>query len=126
MGLAPYFLNTMGSGKSKKNKKNAKAQEQHKQWLAEKGLLNLKPVKRTDTFVESYESKSTVPLSNAVGNGYKNDLWEKLLKSKETEETLKEIKIKASRSMPLYNKGGLQYATPGMDLTTVGSKSRRG
>ena len=33
---------------------------------------------------------------------------------------------KASRVMPLFNKGGLQYATPETDMTTVGSKSRRG
>jgi hypothetical protein len=28
--------------------------------------------------------------------------------------------------MPLFNKGGLQYASPETDMTTVGSKSRRG
>jgi hypothetical protein len=45
---------------------------------------------------------------------------------KEPEHVQKEILKKASLVMPLYNKGGLQYAGPDVDLTTVGSKSRRG
>jgi hypothetical protein len=45
---------------------------------------------------------------------------------KEPEHVRKEILAKASRVMPLFNKGGLQYATPETDMTQVGSKSRRG
>jgi hypothetical protein len=45
---------------------------------------------------------------------------------KEKPEVQKEIMLKASRCMPLFNKGGLQYATPGEDMTQVGTKSRRG
>ena len=45
---------------------------------------------------------------------------------KEPEHVRKEILAKASRCMPLYNKGGLQYASPAEDMTQIGSKSRRG
>jgi hypothetical protein len=45
---------------------------------------------------------------------------------KEPEHVRKEIMAKASRVMPLYNKGGLQYASPSEDMTMVGSKTRRG
>jgi hypothetical protein len=45
---------------------------------------------------------------------------------KEPEHVRKAILDKASRVMPLFNKGGLQYATPDTDMTQVGSKSRRG
>jgi hypothetical protein len=45
---------------------------------------------------------------------------------KETPEVQREIMEKASRCLPLYNKGGYQYATPDTDMTMVGSKSRRG
>ena len=45
---------------------------------------------------------------------------------KETPETQKAILDKASRVMPLFNKGGLQYLTDGEDITQIGTKSRRG
>ena len=63
-------------------------------------------------------------LSNSVGNGFKKGIMENL--HKEAPEVQKEIMLKASRCMPLFNKGGLQYLTPGEDMTQVGSKSRRG
>jgi hypothetical protein len=63
-------------------------------------------------------------LSNGVGNGFKKGIMENL--HKEKPKVQKEIMLKASRCMPLFNKGGLQYATPGEDMTQVGTKSRRG
>jgi hypothetical protein len=45
---------------------------------------------------------------------------------KESPEVQQAIMDKASRCLPLYNKGGYQYATPDTDMTMVGSKSRRG
>ena len=45
---------------------------------------------------------------------------------KESAEVQQAIMDKASRCLPLYNKGGYQYATPDTDMTMTGSKSRRG
>ena len=44
---------------------------------------------------------------------------------KENEETRKAILDKASRVMPLYNKGGLQLLSPNDDLTKIGTQSRK-
>jgi hypothetical protein len=54
----------------------------------------------------------------------KKDIMTKL--HNEPKHVREEILNKASRVMPLYNKGGLQYVTPETDIKTVGSKSRRG
>jgi hypothetical protein len=62
-------------------------------------------------------------LGNQVGNGYKRGIMEKL--RDESPEVQKAILDKAARTMPLYNKGGYQYATPETDMTLVGSRSRR-
>jgi hypothetical protein len=63
-------------------------------------------------------------MSGSTDATAKRDLMTNL--HKEPEHVRKEILIKASRCMPLFNKGGLQYATPGEDMTQVGTKSRRG
>jgi hypothetical protein len=63
-------------------------------------------------------------LSGTKSSCAKRDIMTNL--HKEPEHVQKEILKKASLVMPLYNKGGLQYAGPNVDLTTVGSKSRRG
>ena len=61
---------------------------------------------------------------SVAGDCSKRDIMTNL--HKEPEHVQQEILRKASLVMPLYNKGGLQYAGPDVDLTTVGSKSRRG
>jgi hypothetical protein len=59
-----------------------------------------------------------------VGNGLVRGMMANL--HKESPQVQREIMEKASRCLPLYNKGGYQYATPDTDMTMVGSKSRRG
>jgi hypothetical protein len=68
-----------------------------------------------------YES---VEMSGSRDSCAKKDIMTRL--HKEPEHVRKEILDKASRVMPLYNKGGLQYCTPETDIKTVGTKSRRG
>jgi hypothetical protein len=63
-------------------------------------------------------------LSNGFGNGMVRGMMANL--HKESPEVQREIMEKASRCMPLFNKGGYQYATPNTDMTMTGSKSRRG
>lgn len=135
--VGPYMTTTKYNGKGRKapnTERERKAKAEHDAWLRKRGLhpdqkalrdakaKGAKPVNKIPDYREG--SRATVPLSNAVGNGFKSGVMENL--HKEKPEVQKEILAKASRCMPLYNKGGYQYATEGTDMTTVGSKSRRG
>jgi len=71
-----------------------------------------------------YKTDENMPLSNILGNGYVRGIMANL--HKEKPEVQKEILDKASRCMPLFNKGGYQYATPDTDMKMVGNKTRRG
>ena len=131
--VGPYLTTTKyGSKKKKSNSKRlAESEAKHNAWLAKQGLtpnqLKLKKEFVGNVRINNRPDLTTsnpYQLSNSVGNGYKKGIMENL--HKESPEVQKEIMLKASRCMPLFNKGGLQYATPGEDMTQVGSKSRRG
>lgn len=133
--VGPYMTTTKYNSKGKKvanSEKERKAKAEHDAWLRKRGLHpDQKSAAKNTNKVEinripDYRAdlRNSVPLSNAVGNGFKSGVMENL--HKEKPEVQKEILAKASRCMPLYNKGGYQYATEGTDMTTVGSKSRRG
>lgn len=132
--VGPYMTTTKYNSKGKKvpnSERERKAKLEHEAWLRKRGLhpdqKAKNPIKKAEiNRIPDYRAdlRNSVPLSNAVGNGFKNGVMENL--HKEKPEVQKEILAKASRVMPLYNKGGLQYCTPDTDLTTVGSKSRRG
>ena len=133
MHLEKAFLTTTrySSKKKKSNSKRlAEATAKHNSWLEKQGLtanqLQLKKAFNGNVRISKPDLTTSNPyqLSNSVGNGYKKGIMENL--HKESPEVQKEIMLKASRCMPLFNKGGLQYATPGEDMTQVGSKSRRG
>jgi hypothetical protein len=131
--VGPYLTTTKyGSKKKKSNSKRlAESEAKHNAWLAKQGLTP-NQVKLKKEFVGNVRintrpdltTSNPYQLSNSVGNGYKKGIMENL--HKEAPEVQKEIMLKASRCMPLFNKGGLQYLTPGEDVTQVGSKSRRG
>jgi hypothetical protein len=134
MHLEKAFLTTTRYGSKKKrsnSKRLAEATAKHNAWLRERGLH---PEQRTlqKAFKGKYQNdipdynvtNNSVQLSNSVGNGFKKGIMANL--HKESAAVQREILDKASRCMPLYNKGGLQYATPGEDMTQVGTKSRRG
>ena len=131
--VGPYLTTTKyGSKKKKSNSKRlAESEAKHNAWLAKQGLtpnqLKLKKEFVGNVRINTRPDLTTsnpYQLSNSVGNGYKKGIMENL--HKESPEVQKEIMLKASRCMPLFNKGGLQYLTPGEDVTQVGSKSRRG
>ena len=131
--VGPYLTTTKyGSKKKKSNSKRlAESEAKHNAWLAKQGLtpnqLKLKKEFVGNVRINNRPDLTTsnpYQLSNSVGNGYKKGIMENL--HKEAPEVQKEIMLKASRCMPLFNKGGLQYLTPGEDVTQVGSKSRRG
>lgn len=137
--VGPYMTTTKYSSKGKKvanSDRERKAKAEHDAWLRKRGLhpdqkplrdamMKAKGAKQINRIPDYREGiTSTAPLSNAVGNGFRTGVMENLHKEKPNVQ--KAILDKASRCMPLYNKGGYQFATDGTDMKTVGSKSRRG
>lgn len=131
--LPAFYTTTVGKRKTKSKPKTA-SQVAYDIWLVKQGLspAQLKSKKTVDSnwkteYTNSikvdrkYESSGMSGSKDAcVRRGVMSNLH------KEPEHVRKEILDKASRCMPLYNKGGLQYATPDTDMKTVGTKSRRG
>jgi hypothetical protein len=134
MHLLPAFFTTTGSSKKNKKKVKTKAQIEHEKWLEKRGLSpsQLKDKKKLDpNWKEEYTSAlkverkySSSGMSGSSDSCVKKDIMTRL--HKEPEHVRREILEKASRVMPLFNKGGLQYATPETDMKSVGTKSRRG
>ena len=135
MHLLPAFYTTNGSTKKKTSKKKSQSQIDHEKWLEKQGLGKViqrskKNAINSDwrkSYAETLKVDRTYESSGISGSKHscaKKGIMENL--HKEPEHVRKEILIKASRCMPLFNKGGIQYATPGEDMTQVGTKSRRG
>ncbi len=57
-----------------------------------------------------------------VKGGFRNTVMDNL--HKESPEVQKAILDKANRLVPLYNKGPVQFVSPGEDITKLGSKSK--
>lgn len=134
--LPAYYTTTVSKRKlSRKSKAKSKLVSDHDRWLLSKGLHpdQIKLKKSVDeNWKKRYTEDMKVDREGYVSSGLsgsksscaKRDIMTNL--HKEPEHVQKEILKKASLVMPLYNKGGLQYAGPNVDLTTVGTKSRRG
>ena len=131
--VGPYLTTTRYNSKSKLNAKQQKAQAEHEAWLRKQGLhpdqlatrKAFKGTNKPQKNMPDYKVENTIPLSNTIVDGGRaRGIMANL--HKEKPEVQQAILDKASRVMPLFNKGGLQYATPETDMTTVGSKSRRG
>lgn len=115
-------------------KKNTKVSS-HDIWLMKRGL-HLSQIKQKKEVDENwklrYIESMKVDRSDYVSSGMsgdasscaKRDIMTNL--HKEPKHVQKAILEKASRVMPLYNKGGLQLLTDSDDITMVGSRSRRG
>ena len=132
--IGPYMTTTKYGSKGKKKPNTAaqrKADAEHEAWLKKRGIhpdqkSNREVVKENKLPDYRKDSRKVAPLGNniAVRGGFKTGVMDNL--HKEKPEVQKEILDKASRVMPLYNKGGLQFATPGTDIKMVGSKTKRG
>lgn len=131
--VGPYLTTTRYNGKKKLNAKEQRAKADHEAWLRKQGLhpdqlatrKAFKGSSKPQTSLPSYKVDNSIPLSNNIVDGGRvKGIMANL--HKEPEHVQKEILYKASRCMPLFNKGGIQYATPGEDMTQVGTKSRRG
>ena len=133
--LPAYYTTTNTRKRNSKRKNNSKLISDHDRWLLKQGVhpeqIRLKKTVDKNWKTE-YTNNMKVDRDDYVSSGMsgsasscaKRDIMTNL--HKEPEHVQKEILKKASLVMPLYNKGGLQYAGPNVDLTTVGTKSRRG
>ncbi len=131
--VGPYLTTTRYNSKQKKSNSVRKAAQEakHNEWLAKQGLT-ANQIKMKKAFLGNVGTcnkpnlriDNPYQLSNGIGNGFKRSIMDNL--HKESPETQKAILDKASRVMPLFNKGGLQYLTDGEDITQIGTKSRRG
>jgi hypothetical protein len=135
MHLLPAFYSTTSTRKRKpsNNKRQALARAEHEAWVqsmtggkkASKKVLDFKWKQRyNDDMMVDQTNYVSAGMSGSASSCVDRSLMSNL--HKEPEHVRKEILAKASRVMPLFNKGGLQYATPETDMTQVGSKSRRG
>lgn len=134
MHLLPSYYTTTNY-KSRKKKTKEKQLTQHDIWLLKKGVHpeQIKLKKSVDkNWKNQYNESMKVDRSDYVSAGLsgnalscaKRDIMTNL--HKEKPEVRKAILEKASRVMPLYNKGGLQLLSPSDDLTKIGTQSRRG
>ena len=64
-------------------------------------------------------------LNTNVGNTLNTNIMDPFQLAKERPEIAEEIRAKARRITLLYNKGVYGYVTDDMDVTTLGSRSRR-
>jgi len=132
MHLLPVYFNDVG--KSKRKKKNKDILTAHDKWLISKGLhlSQIKSKKEVDkSWKQRYTNslkvdRSTKEYDNKefiAGSTAKTDIMTNL--HKEPKHVQDAVLEKASRAMPLYNKGGYQLLSPKDDLKTVGTLSRR-
>jgi hypothetical protein len=133
MHILPAYYTTTNTRRRKAKVKSAPTK--HDLWLMKNGVHpdQIKLKKGVDkNWKTRYTNDMMVDRSDYVSagmSGSASSCVDRSLMSnlhKEPEHVRKAILDKASRVMPLFNKGGLQYATPDTDMTQVGSKSRRG
>lgn len=135
MPILPAYYTTNNTKRQFKSKNKSTATIKHEQWLMERGLLPGQIAKKKTVDVnwkKAYNESIKVERNDYVSSGMSGNASSTVKRGvmanlhKEPEHVRKEILDKASRVMPLFNKGGLQYATPETDMATVGTKSRRG
>jgi hypothetical protein len=133
MHILPAYYTTTNTRRRKAKVKSEPSK--HDLWLIKNGVHpdQIKLKKGVDkNWKKRYNDDMMVDRSGYVSagmSGSASSCVDRSLMSnlhKEPEHVRREILDKASRVMPLFNKGGLQYATPDTDMTQVGSKSRRG
>jgi len=127
MHLEKAWVTTTKFNRRTRDREPTKAQLDHEKWLKSMGVhsTQLANKKKHVNTIPSYEVKKNGELSNKVGNGFHiTTVLENL--NNETVDVQMQILKKAARVAPAYNKGGYQLITPGEDIKTIGSKSRRG
>lgn len=130
----PGLTTTKYNSKGKKPANTAaqrKAQADHEAWLRKQGIHP----DQLESRKKNFKKEAVKPIRDGMGplpklsnnlhvkGGFRSTVMDNL--HKEKPEVQKEILAKASRLVPLYNKGAIQYASPGEDITKLGSKSKK-
>lgn len=132
--LPAYYTSTVSNRKNKKKKSNLSSSAiNHELWVLKmtKGKTADKKTMYNE-FKKDYNENMKVDHSDYVSSGLSGTASSCAKRGvmvnlhKEKPEVRAAILDKASRVMPLYNKGGLQLLSPKDDLKTVGTLSRRG
>lgn len=121
MALMPaYFTTTKTSSKGKKNVNSYRNDPEYQKFLKKMGVKGFDGKRTTE--IPSYKVDNSVPLSNSIPGGSfgKKDLYS--MTKNESKEVADEIRRKATRVAPAYNKGATQYITPGTDPSDLGRK----
>jgi len=133
--LGPWYTTTNSKKRTKKSKSSKSLVSKHDQWLLKNGVHpeQIKLKKTVDKNWKSvYNDSMKVDRSDYVSAGLSGNASSCAKRGvmvnlhKEKPEVREAILEKASRVMPLYNKGGLQLLSPSDDLTKIGTLSRRG
>jgi hypothetical protein len=127
MHLEKAWVTTTKFNRRTRDREPTKAQLDHEKWLKSMGVhsTQLANKKKHVNAIPSYATEKNGELSNKVGNGFRTATVLENLEN-ETVDVQMQILKKAARVAPAYNKGGYQLITPGEDIKTIGSKSRRG
>lgn len=112
--------------KSSNSKKLAAARTEHENWLKKNGVHpeQIKHAKKQSIGLPTYSVDKGIKTSDTIVDGGRAKGIMINLNS-EPEHVRREIKEKASRCVPLYNKGGYMLASKNEDMTKIGSLSRR-
>jgi hypothetical protein len=116
------------SRRKKKSAKQLRLNAERAEYFKSLGIKKVKNADRSYNFDNSILNvpvcTNPIPLSNAVGNGFKRSVddykWRK--DRVETAATIEEIERKKTRVAPAYNKGAVQYITDGTDPSHLGRK----
>lgn len=122
--LAPH-INTVGSRRKKPTAKQRQAKAEHDAWLRKHGVHRdqLKDRPKLKPKLPSYQTEQVALSNTIVDGGRDRSIMGNLYK--EPEAVREQVLAKARRTEMAYNKGGLVYVTDGMDIKTMGARSRR-
>ena len=122
--LKPYFTTTRTGSKSKPTPKQLQAKAEHEAWLRKNGVQPDQLKKQAPKKLKFNYTPDTSKTSDTIVDGGRvTGIMANL--HNEPEHVKRAIMEKSRRVEIAYNKGGLVYVTDGMDIKTMGSRSRR-
>lgn len=134
--MAMMFTTLPSSKKKKKaTKKEISLLSDYNKWRKQNGLEETKSLvakKYTREFKEYLPKndgnrRSTIKslMSDSPAACARTSIMDRINLDKEPEHVREQILAKSKRIAQMYNKGGYQYITDEVDITTIGTRSRR-
>lgn len=144
MHMVHAGLTTLNTGRNKKKSsvKQNRAAAEHEKWLRSQGIHPEQIAQRQKNTPKKTTVDSSISLTkkiSSLGNGFapivakrsvfdsawRKDYEDDPLMAEREALALQQAEEKKKRILPLYNKGPLQYATPGTDLKEGNGRGRR-